>query len=121
MSPIGRIRTEILFLGALALASCDAERKQECERFLVAMKPLEQGTPTADLVDRVQREVETIQFQDAPLDVYAKNYKTTLTVLASTIRLQASESPPDGTDEVVKSKLKEARTDREDTARYCAN
>jgi hypothetical protein len=105
---------------APGLTSCDSPRKKECDSFLSAMKPLDEGMPTADLVDRVQSSVDAMQFQDQPLGVYAKNYKSTLTVLSNTIKLKASPSPPDGTDDVIKARLKEARTDREDAARYCA-
>jgi hypothetical protein len=113
----------LLALAPVALTlsvSCDSPRKKECETLLSAMKPLDEGMPTADLVDHVRSTVDAIQFSDQPLGVYAKNYEATLNVLANTIRLKASPSPPDGTDEVVKTKLKEARTDREDTARYCS-
>ncbi len=104
-------------LGALA---CNSERKQECDKFLTAMKPLDQGTPSTDVVERVRQDVGGIQFQDQPLSVYAKNYANTLTVLSSTLKLKASPEPPDGTDDVVKTNLKEARTDQEDVARYCS-
>jgi hypothetical protein len=103
-----------------ALFACNSERKQECEKFLAAMKPIDDPSPTADSVDRVQKDVDAIGFQDLPLREYAKNYKQTLTVLASTLRLKASPSAPDGTDDVIKTQLKAARTDKEDIARYCA-
>ena len=37
----------------LAPLACNEQRKQECDRFLAAMKPLERGTPDAALVDSV--------------------------------------------------------------------
>jgi hypothetical protein len=111
-------------LGCALLAAtaggCNAERKQECDKFTAATKPLDQGTPTADVVESVSKQVDGIQFQDTTLAIYAKNYKVTLASLASTLKLKASPSPPDGTDDVIKQKLKEARTDAGDVARYCA-
>jgi len=107
-------------VGVVSLAACNAERKEQCDRFLAAMKPLDQGTPAAEVVDRVEGEVGAIQFHDQPLGVFAKNYRATLTVLSSTLKLQASPSAPDGTGDVVKVKLKEARTQRDDAARYCS-
>jgi len=84
------------------------------------MKPLDQGTPSTEVVERVDKDVAAIQFQDLSIGVFAKNYRATLAVLASTLKLQASPSAPDGTDDVVKTKVKEARTQRDDAARYCA-
>jgi hypothetical protein len=107
-------------LAALPLLACNAERKEECEKFLAAMKPLDQGAPTAEAVDRVQNNVAAIQFQDQTLGVFAKNYRETLTVLSNTLKLEASPSAPDGTNDVVKAKAKEERTQRDDTVRYCA-
>jgi hypothetical protein len=106
-------------LAALHASGCDAERKQECDKLLGAMKPLEQATPSADVVDSVSKQIDAMTFQDATLRIYAKNYRQTLTVLSSTLRLKASPSPPDGTDDVIKQKLKEARTDASDVGRYC--
>ncbi len=34
--------------------------------------------------------------------------------------LKTSSSAPDGTDDVIKKKLKEARADADDVKRYCA-
>jgi hypothetical protein len=105
---------------AAVAVSCNAERKQQCDRFVSAMKPLEEGTPTAETVDRVNREIKGLELQDQPLQIYAENYQRTLTVLSNTLQLQASPSAPDGTDDVVKRHLKEARTDLQDLERYCA-
>jgi hypothetical protein len=107
-------------LAAVAVAGCNAERKQECDKLLGAMKPLEQGTPSADVVDSVSKQIDGIAFKDQTLAIYAKNYKETLTVLSSTLKLKASPSAPDGTDDVIKQKLKQARTDTSDIARWCA-
>lgn len=111
-------------LGALVFASgvqaCNTERKQECERFLAATKPLDQITPSGDTVDRVSKDVGAVSFTDEPLKEYARNLRSTLTVLSNVVTLQDGPSPPDGTADVVKQKLKEARTDRDDVARYCS-
>jgi hypothetical protein len=115
-----RLTAVAIVLGALAGAACNPERKQECDRFLTAMKPLDDPSPSAEVVDRVSREVDTLNLQDQPLRIYATNYKNTLTVLSSTLRLRSDPSAPDGTDDVVKARLKEARTDSQDVARYCA-
>jgi|SRR5579859_2401184 len=108
-------------VAAASLAGCNAERKQDCDALLGAMKPLETGTPGADVVDGVSKQVAGLQLHDDTLRIYAKNYRDTLGVLSSTITLKASASAPDGTDDVVKKKLQEARTDASDVARYCAN
>ena len=105
---------------ALASLGCNDQRKQECERFLGAMKPLEKGTPTAELVDSVSKQVEGLRLQDATLAIYAKNYHATLVVLSNALKLKAGSSPPDGTDAVVQQTLKAARTDADDAQRYCA-
>ncbi len=114
-----RLATTLALVGALA--ACNSERKQECDKFLTAIKPLDRGTPSAETVDHVQHEIDTISYEDQPLGIYAKNYSATLSVLSNTLKLQASPSPPDGTDDVIKTNLKEARTDRDDITRYCAN
>ncbi len=107
-----------------ALAGCNTDRKQDCEKFLPAMSPMQGGdTPSADTVDRVQQTVAAIQFDDEPLREYSTNYKNTLTVLSNTMKLKATagpDGPPDGTDDVIKTHLKEARTDFDDVSRYCA-
>lgn len=106
--------------GAIVVLSCNPQRKQECDKFLGAMKPLDEGSPTADVVDRVRQEVQALNLEDQPLHIYATNYENTLTVLSSTLRLKEDPSAPDGTDDVIKARLKEARTDSEDVRRYCA-
>jgi hypothetical protein len=103
-----------------ATGACNPERKQECERFSAAMRPLEQGTPSADLVDGVRAQVERLNLEDQTLTIYAKNYVQTLTVLASTLRLKSDPDAPDGTDDVIKTRLQSARTDADDLAHYCA-
>jgi hypothetical protein len=103
----------------LASLACNDQRKQECERFLAATKPLDRGTPDATLVDSVAAQVEGLKLQDTTLAIYAKNYRATLTVLSNTLELMAGPNAPDGTDEVVAQNLKAARTDAADVARYC--
>lgn len=102
------------------LVSCNTTRKQECDQFLAAMQPLATGAPSVQLVDTATRAIAAIQFQDQPLREYASSTKATLTTLSETIRLQATPSPPDGTDDLVKTKLKEARGELGDVTRYCA-
>jgi hypothetical protein len=110
----------VLAIAALSLLACNSARKQDCDKFLAAMKPLDQGTPSADTVDRVAGDVAALPLQDEPMRIYAKNYGTTLTVLSNTLKLKASPSAPDGTDDVIKQNLKAARTDRDDVQRYCS-
>jgi|CZKU01.1.fsa_nt_gi hypothetical protein len=106
-----------------AVTGCNAERKQECDKFIAAMGPMQSGPPSADVADRVASDVAAIQFQDEPLHEYATNYKGTLAVLSSTLKLKDSagpDGPPDGTFDVIKTKSKEAHTDFDDISRYCA-
>jgi hypothetical protein len=108
----------------LALLACNEERKQECEKFLAAMQPLRTGTPSSEVVDHVAADVSALAFQDQPLGVFAKNYKQTLSILSSTLKLKENaaspDAVPDGTQNVIQKNLAEARTDDADIARYCA-
>jgi hypothetical protein len=101
-------------------AACNEQRKQECDRFLGAMKPLDEGTPSAEVVDSVAKQVEGLHLQDDTLSIYAKNYLATLAVLTGTLPLKGDPNAPDGTDDVIKTNLKKARTDASDVARFCA-
>jgi hypothetical protein len=114
------VRWGLLALSVLGAGGCNEQRKQECDRFLAATKPLDQGTPTVEMVESVKKQVDGIQFTDQTLGIYAKNYKATLTVLSSTLQLKASPNPPDGTDDVIKKNLKSVRTDAADVQKYCA-
>jgi len=109
---------------AVCGAGCNEERKQECDKLLTAIRPLKEGTPTSAIVDHVAADVSAISFQDQPLGVYATNYKQTLTVLGSTLKLKegaaSADAVPDGTEDVIKKNLAVARTDDDDIARYCA-
>jgi hypothetical protein len=119
-----------VWVGALAcfaclayVAGCNTQRKQDCDTFLTAMRPMQADTPSVDVVDRVHDGVAAVQFGDEPLREYATNYKNTLTVLSNTLKLKAAagpDGPPDGTEDVIKQNLKDARTDFDDIARYCS-
>jgi hypothetical protein len=113
-------RWGFLLVGLVLLPACNEQRKQECDRFLDAVKPLDQGPPTQAVVDSVAKQVAGIHFQDAPLGIYAKNYGERLTILSNTLGLKEGSSPPDGTDDVIKQNLAKARTDASDVRRYCA-
>ncbi|HEX4445126.1 MAG TPA: hypothetical protein VH044_00260 [Polyangiaceae bacterium] len=113
----------LVALAAAGAAGCNAERKQECDKLLSAMNPVQGDTPSAELVDRVNDGVGALQLQDQPLGVYAKNYRATLTVLSNTLKVQSGagpDGPPDGTVDVIKQNLKDARTDYDDVSRYCS-
>lgn len=113
-------RPWLAMLALATLAACNVERKQECDQLLSVLKPVVSGTPTADAVDHVQASVAAIQLQDQPLREYTSSVRATLTVLSSTLKVQAGDSPPDGTDDLVKAKVKEVRGESDDVARYCA-
>ena len=113
-------RTGIAALAVLVLSACNVQRKQECDRLVTAMKPLDQGMPSAEVVDSVAHQVDGLHLQDDTLGIYATNYLATLKVLSSTLQLKADPNAPDGTDDVIKANLKTARTDASDVARFCA-
>jgi hypothetical protein len=119
-----RMHGMVLALAAVVastLPACDEARKQECDALLGAMKPIgPAGTPTGDTVDAVMKQVDGLKLQNQALAVYAKNYAQTLTVLSATLKLKAGGSAPDGTDDVIKQKLKEVRTDQDDVQRLCS-
>lgn len=110
----------LVLAAAFMLTACDAERKDECDRFLAAMKPVLADSPDRASIDRVKAAIAALQLQDKPLREYAASTKATLAVLSGTLEVQASPSAPDGTDALVKEKLKEARGEQNDVARYCA-
>ena len=126
-APAGLARVAVAALAmavsAAGAAGCNAERRQECDKLLSAMTPLQGDPPGADAVDRVNDGIGAMQFQDQPLGVYAKNYRATLTVLSNTLKLQATagpDGPPDGTVDVIKQNVKDAHTDYDDVSRYCS-
>ncbi len=110
-------------VAALAFAGtlgCNEERQRECGQFALSLKALDETQPGVESVGRARDAIGATQFQDEPLREYAKNTKATLTVLANTLELRSNPDAPDGTESVIKQKLKEARTERADVARYCA-
>jgi len=106
--------------GFLIVASCNPQRQQDCDKFVSAMKEIDEGSPSAATVDKVNKEVETLELRDQPLQIYASNYRNTLSALSNTLRLNESSTPPDGTDDAIKTQLKMARTDSRDVQRYCS-
>ena len=110
----------LAILACGALSACNSERKAECDQLLAVMKPMSQGAPSVDSVNRVLGAVTALKLQDQTLAVYAKNYSGTLTVLSKTLELAATPDAPDGTNGVIKTTLKDALTDADDAARYCA-
>ena len=105
--------------GVFLLVACDAERQQECGKLQAAWKPLGEA-PSAETVKRVHDAVAAMQFQDEPLHEYAMSAAATMTVLANTMDLQADPSAPDGTNDVVKTKLKELAGEEAEVTRYCS-
>ena len=55
--------------GAVLSLACDDTRKGECVKFLAAVKPLDEGTPSLETVQRVQKDLAATTFKDTPLDV----------------------------------------------------
>jgi hypothetical protein len=111
----------VTLAGSLALLACNPQRQQECEKFVSTMREIDQGSPNAATVDHVSKDIEALQLQDQPLQIFAKNYRDRLSVLSNTLRLNETSSPPDGTDQVIKEQLRGVRTDSQDIQRYCSN
>jgi outer membrane murein-binding lipoprotein Lpp len=120
MSPMRSVILLLGVLGVLALAGCNSERKQECDKLLTALKPIDDASPSSSTLGRMQSDIAANQFQDHPLSVYARNYERSLTVLEETTKLKEGPSPPEGTDDLLKTQLQKARTDRDDITRYCS-
>jgi hypothetical protein len=110
----------VLVAATAPLIACNAERQQECEKFLSSFKPLDQGAPSVETVSRVHDALSATSFQDEPLREYSKNAIATLAVLSNTLVLEPDPSAPDGTTAVIEAKLKEARGERDDVTRYCS-
>jgi hypothetical protein len=116
----------LLSLSLALSAACDEQRRRDCDALVVAMKPLdapngnEKALPTLETVDGVKKQVESMKVSDQTLGVHVRNYVKTLGVLASTVALKSSSSPPDGTDDVIRTNLKQARSVANDVKRYCA-
>jgi hypothetical protein len=123
-------RRTIALAGTIAVClvslSCNEERQRACNALVLAMKPIEapeggeKVIPPREAVAAVEKQVESLKLEDQPLRIYAENYLKTLAVLSNTMDLKSSSSPPDGTDDVIKKNLKEARTQADDVKRYCA-
>ncbi len=110
-----------LAAGVLELsAGCNAERKKECDQLISALAPLDDEAPTSASIARVRSAIEAQTFEDQPLHEYAGTLKSTLEVLWSTLAVKEAPSPPDGTDDVVKAKIKEAEAARDDVTHYCS-
>lgn len=120
MSPMRSVILVLGVLGVLAVTGCNSERKQECDKFLSALKPIDDSSPSSSSLGRMKTDIAAIHFQDQPLSVYAQNYEHTLTVLEGTTKLKEGSSAPDGTNDLLKTQLKKARTDRDDIKWYCS-
>ncbi|HEY8088698.1 MAG TPA: hypothetical protein VIF09_12655 [Polyangiaceae bacterium] len=110
----------VLVAALLAGTGCNEEKQQECGKFVLAIKPLDQGNPSSAAVDSVAKQVAGMAFKDQTLTIYAKNYGERLKVLSNALTLQESPNAPDGTNDLVKKTLGLARTDADDVRRYCA-
>ncbi len=111
---------------AVAGVACDEQRQKECSAFTAAMEPIEapdgndKVVPSLETVAAVKKHVEALKPRDQPLQIYAENSVKTLAILSSTLEVRASSSPPDGTDDVIRRSLREARAEARDVKRYCA-
>jgi hypothetical protein len=110
-----------LLAAILGLSSgCNTERKKECTQLASVLATLDETTPSRASIGRLKAAIEAQPLDDEPLHEYANTLKTTLEVLSNTLAVKEAPSPPDGTDDVVKAKLKEANAVRNDVAHYCA-
>jgi hypothetical protein len=99
--------------------ACNTESKKECTALTSTLAPLDEAAPSSASIGRLRAAIEAQTLDDQPLHEYASTLKKTLEVLSSTLALKEAPTPPDGTDDVVKAKLKEARAARDDVAHYC--
>jgi hypothetical protein len=126
VTPTHRIVLSLAAVLAFSSAACNEDRQRECQALVAAMKPIdapdgnERAVPSLETVTSVKKEVEALKPSDHPLHIHADNYAKTLSVLANTLALKTSSSPPDGTDDVIKKNLKDARAQAADVRRYCA-
>jgi hypothetical protein len=110
-----------LACGILELSTaCDTERKKECGQLIPTLAPLDDASPSAASIDRLRAALDAQALADQPLHEYASTLKASLLVLSGTLALREAPTPPDGTDDVVKEKMKEARAARDDVSHYCA-
>jgi hypothetical protein len=113
-------------LPLLLSPACDEQRRRDCDALVAATKPLEaregseKALPTLETVEGVKKQVESMKVSDHTLSIHVQNYVKTLGVLSSTVALKSSSSSPDGTDDVIRKNLKEARSEANDVKRYCA-
>ena len=103
------------------LTACNTERKKECTQLASLLAPLDEAAPSRASIGRLKAGNEAQPLDDEPLHEYANTLKATLEVLSNTLALKEAPSPPDGTDDVIKAKLKEAKAVRDDVAHYCAD
>jgi hypothetical protein len=101
-------------------SACVTERKKECMQLASVLAPLDEAAPSHASLNRLKAAIEAQPLDDEPLHEYANTLKATLEVLSNTLALEEAPSPPDGTDDVVKAKLKEAKAVRDDVTHYCA-
>jgi|HubBroStandDraft_2_1064218.scaffolds.fasta_scaffold301194_2 hypothetical protein len=110
-----------LVAGILELSTaCNAERKKECDQLISALAPLDDEAPTSASIARLRSAIDAQTLEDQPLHEYASTLKSTLEVLWSTLAVKEAPSPPDGTDDVVKAKIKQAKAARDDVTHYCS-
>jgi|GEM_PF-1888962 hypothetical protein len=107
--------------GVLAIcAACNTERKKECDQLISALAPLDDEPLTSASLARLRSAIDAQTLDDQPLHEYASTLKSTLEVLWSTLAVKEEPSPPDGTDDVVKAKIKQAKAARDDVTHYCS-
>jgi hypothetical protein len=124
------LRKELTMKGQFAAAisaailglssACNTERKKECTQLASVLAPLDDVVPSHASIRRLKAAVEAQPLDDEPLHEYANTLKATLDVLSNTLAVKEAPSPPDGTDDVVKAKLREAKAVRGDVTHYCA-
>jgi hypothetical protein len=107
--------------GILAIGTaCNTERKKECDELISVLTPLDDEAPTSASIARLRSAIDAQKLDDEPLHEYAGTLKSTLEVLWSTLAVKEAPSPPDGTDDVLKAKIKQAKAARDDIAHYCS-
>ncbi len=116
----GRFPAALTAAILVVLNACDTERKKECTQLTSVLTPLDDAAPTSASVGRLRAAIDAQTLADEPLHEYAGTLNRTLGILASTLALKEGASPPDGTDDVVQTNLKQARAARDDVTHYCA-
>jgi hypothetical protein len=100
--------------------ACNTERKKECVQLISVLAPLEDEAPTSASIARLRSAIDAQRLDDEPLHEYAGTLKSTLEVLSGTLAVKEAPSPPDGTDDVLKAKIKQAKAARDDVTHYCS-